>query len=259
MANAETADTAGAGAARAGSADGNRGRRTSLLRQLRSVWFESATTGTPFPTETELVERFGASRSRVREAMVRLEAEGLIQRHAGAGTFANVTALGMPFRIDQSFEFSEMLSAAGYQPAVTVVSSGETGLDTDQAALFDMTAGAAAFTTTKLWTADGTPVMVAHDLVPFRRRPRQPVDPRLSIFDIARLLGREEVEWEGAAIAPCAAPPRDAALLGLEPGTPVLRLDLTGISRHSTRAYQAREYHSGTKFSYNLIRSVPQH
>jgi GntR family transcriptional regulator len=240
----------------AGDGGQHRQRRTSLLRQLRSVWFEAATTRAIFPTETELVERFGASRSRVREAMVRLEAEGLIQRRPGAGTFTNVTALGLPMRIDQSFEFSEMLSAAGYQPALSVVDSGETTLDHEQAALFEMSAGAPAFRTVKLWTADGTPVMVAHDLVPVRRRPRQPVDPALSIFDIARRFSREEVEWEGATIAPCAVPPLEAALLGLKPGTPVLRLDLTGISRHSSRAYQAREFHSCAKFSYNLIRTV---
>jgi GntR family transcriptional regulator len=242
----------------AGGSGQQRQRRTSLLRQLRSVWFETATAGAAFPTETELVERFGASRSRVREAMVRLEAEGLIQRRPGAGTFANASALGLPMRIDQSFEFSEMLSAAGYQPAVTVVDSGETTLDAQQAALFEMSAGAPAYRATKLWTADGTPVMVAHDLVPVRRPSRRPVDPALSIFEIARQLSHEEVEWEGAVIAPCAVPPAEAALLGVEPGAPVLRLDLTGISRHSSRAYQAREFHSCVKFSYNLIRTVPR-
>ena len=112
-----------AGGDSAGGGGPQRQRRASLLRQLRSVWFDTATAGAAFPAEAELAERFRASRSRVREAMVRLEAEGLIQRRPGAGTFANVTALGMPFRIDQSFEFSAMLSAAGYEPAVSVIAS----------------------------------------------------------------------------------------------------------------------------------------
>ena len=106
-----------------------RRRRVSLLRQLRSVWFDTASAGAAFPTESELSERFGASRSRVREALVRLEAEGLIQRRPGAGTFANISALGRPFRIDSTFEFSEMLSVAGYESKVTVTASGEIRLE----------------------------------------------------------------------------------------------------------------------------------
>jgi GntR family transcriptional regulator len=235
-----------------------RRRRVSLLRQLRSVWFDTASTGEAFPTESELADRFGASRSRVREALVRLEAEGLIQRRPGAGTFANVSALGRLFRIDLTFEFSEMLAAAGYQPGVTVAASGEARLNAAQAELFDVAAGTPAFTVTKVWTADGTPVMVAHDVLPVRRRPPAAVDPVLGIFELSRVLTHEEVEWECATITPCAAPPDEAELLGIAPGVPVLRLDLAGISRHGTRVYEAREFHSCARFSYDLIRTVPR-
>jgi GntR family transcriptional regulator len=233
-------------------------RRVSLLRQLRSVWFDTASAGEAFPTESELAQRFGASRSRVREALVRLEAEGLIQRRPGAGTFANVSALGRPFRIDSTFEFSEMLATAGYEPKVTVAASGETRLGPAQAELFEVAEGTPAFTVTKVWTADGTPVMVAHDVLPVRRRPAAVVDPALGIFDLSRVLTREEVEWECATITPCAAPEDEAMLLGIAPGLPVLRLDLAGISRHGTRVYEAVEYHSCAKFSYDLIRTVPR-
>ena len=208
MSNADTAASAGP--------QGR--RRVSLLRQLRSVWFDTATTGSSFPAETELVERFGASRSMVREALVRLEAEGLIQRRPGSGTFANASALGMPFRIDQSFEFTEMLSAAGYQPGLSVLSSGEITLDQERAERFGVAPGTAAFTATKLWRADGTPVMVAHDLVPVRAQAPAPGRPGQSVFDLARALGHEEVEWETARVAPCAAPGTEAELLGVAAG-----------------------------------------
>ena len=91
-----------------------------------------------------------------------------------------------------------------------------------------------------------------------RRRPQRPADPEQSVFDLARALSHEEVEWETARVAPCGAPEAEAELLGLAAGTPVLRLDLVGISRHGIRAFEAREYHSCVKFSYDLIRTVPR-
>ena len=45
------------------------------------------TTGARLPTERDLAERFGASRNTVRKALVALEADGLIYRHVGRGTF----------------------------------------------------------------------------------------------------------------------------------------------------------------------------
>lgn len=42
--------------------------------------------GTPIPTEAQLTERFAVSRFTVREALRRLEAEGLIARKRGSGT-----------------------------------------------------------------------------------------------------------------------------------------------------------------------------
>lgn len=42
--------------------------------------------GKPFPTETTLCDRFDVSRFTVREALRRLEAEGLIERKRGSGT-----------------------------------------------------------------------------------------------------------------------------------------------------------------------------
>ncbi|HEX6657476.1 MAG TPA: GntR family transcriptional regulator [Ilumatobacter sp.] len=49
-----------------------------------------------FPTDTELVERYGVSRQTVREAVRRLSAEGLLDRERGRGTFVRTSALHHP-------------------------------------------------------------------------------------------------------------------------------------------------------------------
>src|SRR5688500_5259014 len=49
-----------------------------------------------FPTDSELVSHYGASRHTVREAVRRLEDEGVVDRRQGLGTFVRATRLEQP-------------------------------------------------------------------------------------------------------------------------------------------------------------------
>lgn len=69
--------------------------------------------GDRLPSESELARTFGTTRGTVRQALARLEYEGLIQRKAGRGTFA--TPSRVQSRIDTRFyqAFEEQVSAQG--------------------------------------------------------------------------------------------------------------------------------------------------
>jgi GntR family transcriptional regulator len=49
-----------------------------------------------FPTDKELVEQYGASRHTVREAVQRLRARGLVERHRGRGSFVRPDQVRQP-------------------------------------------------------------------------------------------------------------------------------------------------------------------
>src|SRR5712691_2780362 len=53
------------------------------------------------PSEKEMAERFGVSRTVVREAVSRLKSEGLVESYQGKGVFVRRTSADVPFRIDQ--------------------------------------------------------------------------------------------------------------------------------------------------------------
>ena len=57
---------------------------TALSREIRSGQLKR---GQRLPSEAELVRRFGASRITVGRAMRDLQSQGLVERHAGSGTF----------------------------------------------------------------------------------------------------------------------------------------------------------------------------
>lgn len=56
--------------------------------------------GARLPTEAELMEAMGVSRTVVREAVAALKADGLVLTRQGAGAFVASDAARMPFRID---------------------------------------------------------------------------------------------------------------------------------------------------------------
>ncbi|QVQ27471.1 FadR family transcriptional regulator [Achromobacter deleyi] len=71
-----------------------RGHRVRLADQLYGQIFEQIVSGglnvgDKLPSENEISERFGVSRPVVREALLRLRADGLVTAHQGLGTFVS--------------------------------------------------------------------------------------------------------------------------------------------------------------------------
>lgn len=71
-----------------------RGQRVRLADQLYGQIFDqiasgSLNVGDKLPSEHEICEKFGVSRPVVREALLRLRADGLVTAHQGLGTFVS--------------------------------------------------------------------------------------------------------------------------------------------------------------------------
>lgn len=76
-------------------------RTQTLVDVLRARIVDGdLTPGQPVPSESELVEEFGVSRTVVREAMSRLQAGGLVETHRGRGSFVLARPSGQAFGLD---------------------------------------------------------------------------------------------------------------------------------------------------------------
>ncbi|GAA1000656.1 GntR family transcriptional regulator [Subtercola frigoramans] len=230
----------------------------SLDQRLMQLWRQAALKAEPLPSQAALSELLGASRPSVREALVRLEQRGLVSSHAGSGTFPNPAALGQSMRLNESYEFSEMLREAGLEPTVEIIESGWTTLTGADAALLQEKAGGPAFRTVKRWLVDGAPIMVAVDVVPGSSRADLDVDPKLSVFEIVELLRGTRIEWEMTTVRARTADAHDKKYLGLARSEPVLGLRMVGVNLRGTPLYVARETHLQSVVEYSIIRSVPQ-
>jgi GntR family transcriptional regulator len=229
----------------------------SLASRLRAVWRNAVEQGASLPGEPVLASLLGVSRPALREAMVRMEAEGLIGRRKGAETVVNRSALEMPIRMDRQTPFEVALEQAGFVTVVESLELGEVPLSDDDAKTLGRPAGSAAFRTVKRWRADGQVAMVAVDLVPLPEgRSTQGMDPLMSVFDQTATLNGQQALWESAWPRPCAVESPLETWLELPIGTPILALDLVGVSRSGARCYLATEYHVPGRVPQGFIRCL---
>ena len=73
--------------------------------------------GSRLPGEHELAARFDVSRGTIRQALARLEADGLIEKHPGAGSFVSFEG----HLLDERLGWSRALAAHGVQTSTEVL------------------------------------------------------------------------------------------------------------------------------------------
>lgn len=224
-------------------------------RRLQRLWAEAAERGAAMPSEIALASSLEVSRPAVREALVRLEERGFIHRRKGADTTVNSSLLGIPARFEQRLDSSELIAAMGRTPSVEVTDVRVEEVTLDEAHEHDVSPRQSVLRTTKVWSADGEPVLVARDAVPvLTRTDPATLDPATPMVDLASALTGERVGWELVFPGADGLSDDDAALTGRPAGEPAMTLDATGISRTGTVCYWTREVHLRGSFRYAMVR-----
>ena len=224
-------------------------------RRLQRLWAEAAARGTAMPSEIALASSLEVSRPAVREALVRLEERGFIHRRKGADTTVNSSLLGIPARFEQRLDSAELIAAMGRTPSLEVVEARVGEVTLDEAHEHDVSPRQSVLRTTKVWSADGEPVLVARDAVPvLTDADPERLDPAVPMVELATALTGERVGWELVWPGADGLGEDDAALTGRPVGEPAMTLDATGISRTGTVCYWTREVHLRGAFRYAMVR-----
>ena len=185
----------------------------------------SVKAGDQLPTEAELVESYGVSRTTARRALDELRRQGVVERRPGKGTFV------LPRRLDAAIpnlrSITDEIEQLGYRAGIVPLSADLGVADEAVAGHLRIRPGDPVLVVSRIRTADDQPVYVGTSTLNLA------VFPQLRDLDYSSLgmyplfemaTGRQVVratQWLSAVSADAAV----ARSLGLRPKAPVLKLE----------------------------------
>ncbi|HEX3711644.1 MAG TPA: GntR family transcriptional regulator [Trebonia sp.] len=239
-----------AAAIRSGTPDEERIRR-ALLRRVRAATAQDRR----LPGEFDLAAELGCSRVQVRQALGDLDRSGLIRRRQGAATVVDPVGLRLNVRLEEQFDYADLLARLGYEVGVEILESCRiTVLTSHVAGLLDVPARTPAVRVRRRWTADGAPAMVAEDILLLP--PGEDQVPEEPLFRAAVTLWGEPVVWEITTPSAAAADGDLATLLGLPEQSPLMVFETVGMLAGGRRIFYALEHHKSDLVQYSVVRTV---
>jgi DNA-binding GntR family transcriptional regulator len=215
--------------------------------------------GSQLPTEAELCQMLGVSRTVVREALRVLEDEGLVSRRHGIGTFVR----NHPILKNLNFNFgiTEMIESAGLKPGTSHLALQKEIADKEKAEQLRVEPGTPLITVERVRTADGRPVVYSLDTLTESMVQRAAFDPQLllteSIYNLLQTSLGQVIEYGIARLLPVAAPRHVAEKLQLPVNALALYIVQTDYSANDEPLVYSCEYHLPDAFDFMVWRRGP--
>lgn len=204
--------------------------------------------GDVVPTERELAERFGTSRTTVRQAISELVVEGRLERTQGRGTFVARPKL---MQVRQLTSFSQDLAEEGWRPGSRILSISTEPAAGELCRRLQVDPGTPVHRVERLRTQAGEPIAleVAHVPGPLPGL-REELEARGSLYrSLGEAYGRE-VEAVEDVVETVLAEPHTANLLGVDTGLPLLLVHRTAWDSEGRVVEWTRSQFRGDRFRF---------
>lgn len=231
-----------------------------ILRYIREM---DPSKGNKLPREELLAEMIGVSRITIRQALNNLEAQGIVFRKQGKGTFANFDSLDIKVPLSPCLEFVQMIENSGYRPSVKLLSIQKVTGAPEIYSMLQMDPSEALIQADKLFYADHTLCAFCRDyfsaqLIGGEEGFQDFCQHETSIYTYIYALSGQKATWDKVELGVAdqktllqlneAIPQSD---LGT---TPFLYLKTLNYNENDLPIIFANEYINPTIIHFNLIR-----
>ncbi len=208
--------------------------------------------GDRLPSEKELQERFRVSRITVRRALQTLEADGLISRRQGVGSFAAKSRLRQG--LVRLTDFAEDMVQAGMEPSSQILFLGREGAAAQIASCLGLAEGAPCVRLDRLRLGDGQPIALDQTWLPTEYG-RKLEGRDLTKETIYRILGAEcgiPILRGRYRIEAVEAEPEVAKALGIGQRRPLLLITRLSYTTGNTPVYVQKRYYRPDRVVYEV-------
>lgn len=227
------------------------------LQAELAALISSSSGGQRLPSEPALARQLGVSRATLREAMRTFEAQGLIRRRQGAGTFV----VGQRSVLESGLEVLEsvesMAARLGLKVTISDLDVEHVRADQAHAEGLDVPLGSPLIRIRRVVLADGRPVAFLVDTLPegIVKDEELPASFHGSVLDF--LLARGEgVSTSRARISAIGAPPEVAKALEIQRGDVLLHFNSQVYDTAGTVITFSFSYFIPGYFNFHIVRRI---
>ncbi len=201
--------------------------------------------GEAMPPERELAEQFGVSRLTLRKALERLEAQGLVQRRQGSGTYV-APRLEQP--LSTLTGFSEDMRARGLEPRVRWLKRGLYTASPEEVLALSLSPGEKVARLERVRSAQGEPMAVERAALPAHLLPN-PEEVKDSLYAYLQSKGLRPVRAL-QRLRSVAASRQEAELLGIRVDEPVLYIERLSYLADGSVLEFTRSHYRGDRYDF---------
>lgn len=239
----------------------SRAPRSSIVDQLREDILELISDrglkpGDQLPTEPEFSQHFEVARSTVREALKRLEQEGLVHAIQGHGRFLSaIGSLRVERPITKYESITSMLQNLGYAVTNAVLSVEEAGATEEEALALNISAGDPVIHLIRLRYGNDEPMVYSVNTI-LREALPGPIAYRDWGGAVTGALEAHghQITSSAARISATNLPAEVEERYNLGGLGPWLLVSETCLTRTGTRVLLAEDFHRGSEIAFNVLR-----